>query len=167
MASAGSDLKIFVTVGAQMPFDRLVLGVDAWAADHPGHEVFAQIGPDAQKPKTIAFTEFLEPPQFRDRVEWCDVLVAHAGMGSILTALQHGKPVLVMPRRGDLKETRNDHQIATAERFRSMGKVTVAMTEAELPAQLDRLSRLVAAAPISPFASPELIEAVRTFIHER
>lgn len=165
MASDGSGLRIFVTVGAQMPFDRLVLGVDTWAADHPGHEVFAQIGPGAQLPTTIAYTEFLEPPQFRERVEWCDVLVAHAGMGSILTALQHGKPVLVMPRRGDLRETRNDHQIATAERFRAMEKVAVAMDEHELPGQLDRIGEMDAAGRISEFASPALIDAVRAFIH--
>ncbi len=164
MASDGSGLRIFVTVGAQMPFDRLVLGVDAWAAEHPGHEVFAQIGPGAQLPKTIAYTEFLEPPQFRERVECCDVLVAHAGMGSILTALQHGKPVLVMPRRGDLRETRNDHQVATAKRFRAMDKVAVAMDEQELPERLGRIGEMDAAGTISEFASPQLLEAIRAFI---
>ncbi len=34
---------IFVTVGEQLPFDRLVRAVDEWAAAS-GKEVFAQIG---------------------------------------------------------------------------------------------------------------------------
>ena len=164
MAKSAEGLKIFVTVGAQMPFDRLVLGVDSWAASHPEHEYFAQIGPDATIPGTIPCTEFLEPPEFKQRVDWCDVLVAHAGMGSILTALQHGKPLLVMPRRGAFLETRNDHQVATAERFRAMEKVTVAMDEGELPAQLDRVRAMRAAGLISEFASPALLEAIRTFV---
>lgn len=165
-AAHAQPLKVFVTVGAQMPFDRLVLAVDRWAAARADCEVFAQIGPDAATPEHLDWTEFLEPPQFRERIGWCDVLVAHAGMGSILTALQHGKPILVLPRRGGLKETRNDHQIATAERFRSMGRIAVAMTEADLPAALDRLGSLEPGERIDSAASPQLIEAVRSFIHE-
>lgn len=163
--ASAKPLKIFVTVGAQMPFDRLVLGVDRWASGADGCRVFAQIGPDAQKPAHIEWTEFLEPPQFRERVLGSDVLVAHAGMGSILTALQYGKPVLVMPRRGSLRETRNDHQVATAERFKALGKVAVAMDESELAGELDRLRGLRSVDRISEFASDDLIRALRDFIH--
>lgn len=88
-------------------------------------------------------------------------------MGSILTALQYGKPILVMPRRGDLKETRNDHQVATAQRFRELGKVAVAMDEGELPGELERLRSLKPGQRISAHASPALLEAVRGFIHAR
>jgi len=35
---------IFVTVGAQMAFDRLIRAVDAWAGVHPAVSVFGQIG---------------------------------------------------------------------------------------------------------------------------
>jgi UDP-N-acetylglucosamine transferase subunit ALG13 len=161
-----SQLKVFVTVGAQMPFDRMVMAVDAWASGAEDCSVFAQIGPEAQKPQHIDWVEFLEPPQFRERVLWCDVLVAHAGMGSILTALEFGKPILVLPRRGALKETRNDHQVATASRFVEMGKVAVAMTETDLPQALDQLGSLEPGGRISASASPELIEAIRSFIHD-
>lgn len=108
----------------------------------------------------------LEPPEFKKRVLWADVLVAHAGMGSILTALQYGKPILVMPRLGSLKETRNDHQVATAQRFREMGKVAVAMDEGEIVAQLDCLAALGRTERISDRASDELIAAVRSFIQQ-
>ena len=43
-------------------------------------------------------------------------IVAHAGMGTILTALETGKRLLVMPRRAALGEHRNDHQLATVSR---------------------------------------------------
>lgn len=158
-------MAIFVTVGAQMSFDRMVRAVDAWAAERGRSDVFAQIGPTDYRPAHIEWVEFIEPDEFRQRVAAADVLVAHAGMGSILTALEAGKPILVMPRRGDLRETRNDHQVATAERFREMGKVAVAMDEHELPARLDELDALPRTERIGSHASESLINAIRSFIN--
>lgn len=147
-----------------MAFDRMVRAVDEWAGARGRRDVFAQIGPTEYRPKHIEWTEFIEPEDFRKRVNGSRVLVAHAGMGSILTALEAGKPILVMPRRGDLRETRNDHQIATAKRFLALGKVAVAFDESELPAHLDRLDQLAAAGTISPWASDRLIAALAAFI---
>ena len=161
-------MNIFVTVGAQIPFDRLIVAVDTWAAGQQAeHSLFAQIGEKGYRPIHIEFAELLEPPEFKQRVLWADVLVAHAGMGSILTALQYGKPILVMPRQGRLKETRNDHQLATAQHFGKMGKVAVAMDENEIPSQLDGLAALGRAERISDRASDELIAAIRGFIHDK
>lgn len=148
-----------------MPFDRLVRAVDEWAAARGRTDVFAQIGSTPWRPRHVSWTEFLQPDEFRSKVRSASVLVAHAGMGSILTALEVGKPILVMPRRGELKETRNDHQVATAKQFRALGRVAVAMDESELPNRLDALSQIASTEPISPFASSRLLEAVREFIH--
>lgn len=150
-----------------MPFDRLIAGVDAWADRSGRTDVFAQIGPTALRPRAIRWEAFITPSEFRTRVRECDALVAHAGMGSILTALEFGKPVLVMPRRASHLETRNDHQVATANRLKALGKLHVAMDEHELPRMLDRLGVLGAAGVIEPFASPSLLRAVRDFIHAR
>jgi UDP-N-acetylglucosamine transferase subunit ALG13 len=155
---------IFVTVGAQMPFDRLVLAVDLWARGRGRHDVYAQIGDAGATPTHIAWTRFLEPPEFERRVRECHAIVAHAGMGSILTALEHEKPILVMPRRGALRETRNDHQVDTAERLAATGKVHVAMDEHALPHALDDLLAHPTAQRIGPHASHDLITAVRGFI---
>jgi UDP-N-acetylglucosamine transferase subunit ALG13 len=155
---------IFVTVGAQMAFDRLIGAVDAWAGERGRGDVFAQIGPSDLTPRHIKWTNFLDPPAFRKRIVEAEAIVAHAGMGSILTALEHGKPILVMPRLGRLRETRNDHQVATAERFLEMGRIAVAMDETELPGALDRLGALECGEKISRWASPELLDALRGFI---
>jgi UDP-N-acetylglucosamine transferase subunit ALG13 len=157
---------ILVTVGAQMPFDRLTRAVDEWAGRCGRSDVFAQIGPTDFEPRHLAWARFLEPPEFRAKVREADILVAHAGMGSIISALEAGKPILVMPRRGDLRETRNDHQVATARRFLELGKVHVAFDEEELKNKLDLLDSMRATQTISRWASPELIQGLRRFIHE-
>lgn len=158
-------MAIFVTVGAQMPFDRMVRAIDTWAGERKRSDVFAQIGSTAFRPAHIEWVEFIEPDEFRLRVASASVIVAHAGMGSILTALEAGKPILVMPRRGDLRETRNDHQVATAKRFLEMGKLIVAMNEDELPTKLDELDALKPAERISGHAAESLINAIRSFIN--
>lgn len=155
---------IFVTVGHQMPFDRLVRGVDEWAGRSGRSDVFAQIGETDFRPGHIQFADKIDPAEFRRRMSEATAVVAHAGMGTILTALELGTPVLVMPRLGRLMETRNDHQVATAERFKALGRVTVAMDETELSAALDRLTDLRRGPTIQAQASPELLAAVRGFI---
>lgn len=155
---------IFVTVGHQMPFDRLIRGVDEWAGRTGRSDVFAQIGSAEYIPRHIEHADKIGPEEFRRRMSEANAVVAHAGMGSILTALELGVPILVMPRLGRLKETRNDHQVATAERFKSMGRIEVAMDETELSDALDKLTDLSGAATISPEAQPELLDAVRGFI---
>ena len=54
---------IFVTVGAQMPFDRLTSSVDRWAASHPTSDVVAQIG--TQKAETAFLLVSEEVPGFK------------------------------------------------------------------------------------------------------
>ena len=155
---------IFVTVGAQMPFDRLVSTVDQWARDRNRDDVFAQIGQSGYRPQRIQCSELLEPEEFRRRYESASAVVAHAGTGTIITALQLGKPIIVMPRRASLMETRNDHQVATAEQFQKFASVTVAWNEVELASKLDQIDGLVGQAAVGKYASQELLEAVSGFI---
>jgi UDP-N-acetylglucosamine transferase subunit ALG13 len=157
---------IFVTVGAQMPFDRLVRTVDQWARERGRDDVFAQIGLTDFRPTNIQWTPFLSTEEFNHRYESAEVIVAHAGTGSIITALQLGKPILIMPRRASLRETRNDHQVATSEQFRRFDSVVVALDENELFTSLDGVDNLRGRRAIEPYASRELIETIRDFIDE-
>jgi UDP-N-acetylglucosamine transferase subunit ALG13 len=158
---------IFVTVGVQLPFDRLIDAVDQWAAQHAHPQIFAQTGNSKLQPGHIQHQKFLEPDQFGEKCREADLIIGHAGMGSILTALEYGKPLLVMPRRAALDEHRNDHQLATVERFRSLSNVHVAMDEMDLTNMLGKLSELTI--EISDVgeskASPLLIETLANFVN--
>ncbi len=155
---------IFVTVGTELPFDRLIKTIDRWATESGRSDVFAQIGIGGWEPKYLQFDHFLESAEFAERFDSADVIIAHAGMGTILSALQRAKPILIMPRRSSLDEQRNDHQLATARRFFEMGTVTVAFDEAELRLKLDRVGELTAHERIGPFASEALQSVIRNFI---
>ena len=155
---------IFVTVGANTPFDRLVRCVDEWAATLEGEGVVAQIGETEFRPQHCEWTHRLAPAEFSQALRDARVVIAHAGMGTILSALEVGVPILVMPRRAALHEMRNDHQLATAGRLGERGLVNVALDETMLRERLEDLDSLVVAPPIGPTAPPPLIEHLRDFV---
>ncbi|MCP3919071.1 MAG: glycosyl transferase family 28 [bacterium] len=155
---------ILVTVGTQGPFERMIETIDAWAGESRRGDVFAQVGATSQEPRHLEWVESLDPDEFTSRLAEAEAVIAHAGMGTILTALMLEKPILVMPRRAELGEQRNDHQLATLEKLAELGAVTPAWDEHELRARLDEIDGLVAAAAIKPHASTELLERVRSFL---
>ena len=163
---------MFLTVGHEMPFDRLVRAVDEWCRERNRSDVFGQIGdpgPAGYKPSQFEYKLFIEPDEYERRFQEADLIIAHAGMGSIITALTLPKPILIMPRHGALKETRNDHQVATANRFASRSGIEVAVDEVQLGPALDRLidkQIAVGDAVASPFAEPQLLDTIRDFIHQ-
>lgn len=155
---------IFVTVGSADPFDRLIRAVDEWAGWRERRDVFAQIGKSRYVPRHIEAVPFLTPSEFRERVRAARLLVAHAGMGSIITALETGKPIVIMPKWARLGEHRNDHQVATAKRFGQKAGVIVAWDEKDLVAKLEREEALTSPSTIAREASAELIATIRGFI---
>jgi UDP-N-acetylglucosamine transferase subunit ALG13 len=156
---------IFVTVGSDVPFDRMIRVVDRWARGNDRRDVFAQIGRGGWRPGFVPHSELLDPPEFRERLSTSRIVIGHAGMGTILSALQYSKPILVMPRKGSLGETRNDHQIDTVRQLLELGRVNVAFDEEELFQCLNRIDDLAPRETIPPFADDGLISGLRTFIH--
>ncbi|OYU92194.1 MAG: glucuronosyltransferase [Bradyrhizobiaceae bacterium PARB1] len=155
---------IFATVGTQGQFDRLIRTIDGWAGVNGRTDVFAQTGPSDYCAEHIRTEQFIDATEFRERVEAASLVIAHAGMGSIITALELGKRIIVMPRQASLGEHRNDHQLATAKRFAEQGAVAVAFTEQELVDKLDRLQGMQETGCLAARASPHLISTIRCFI---
>ena len=158
---------IFATVGTQLPFDRLIRTLDQWASKNPQTEIFAQIGQTKYIPRHMKWQRTISAETFREKLLKCDTVVAHAGMGTIISAVELGKRVLVMPRRADLEEHRNDHQLATVERLRHLGGL-------EAAEDCDALERLLdehgnaddspgGAADYGLVVSEQLIDKIRTF----
>jgi UDP-N-acetylglucosamine transferase subunit ALG13 len=155
---------IFVTVGTQLPFDRMISTIDAWAAENKRADVFAQVGPATYRPTHIQYSEFLPADACRQKIEQASVVIAHAGMGSIITALELGKPIIVMPRRSELGEHRNNHQISTAKKFLEQGTIHVAMDEQELLQRLLNIDSIESRGKVSNTASPQLLNALKDFV---
>jgi beta-1,4-N-acetylglucosaminyltransferase len=113
---------IFLTVGTQFAFDRLVKAVDkAVGQGVVDEDVYAQIGRTSYKPRHFEYTDSLGKELFDDYVQKASHIISHAGMGTIIMALDNNKPLLVMPRLSRYGEVVNNHQVSIAKRFERDG----------------------------------------------
>ena len=132
---------ILVTVGNMDPFDRLIMAVDNWLKNESIDErVIMQIGDGEYLPSQCEYVRRLSPCDYTRYFEQSRLVISHAGMGTIITALELGKPIVVMPKKSALGEQRNDHQLATVRRFHRSRLINVAESEDELPGLLKKWS---------------------------
>lgn len=122
---------IFATIGTQAPFDRFVKMLDE-LCEGTDEEVIVQTIKSEYTPKNVKCVDFLSPDVFVQYFSRARLVIAHAGMGTILSALKQDKPIIVVPRLASLKEHRNDHQMATAMRMNELGYVYVAYDKKQL-----------------------------------
>jgi len=155
---------IFLTVGTQFPFDRLVRAVDnIFDQDLIDEEVFAQIGESSYKPRNFESVASLEKKVFDERFKKSTSVISHAGVGTITVALKNHKPLLVMPRMKRYKEHVNDHQVATAKKFEELGHILAVYDVKDLPDGIRKLKNFI---PLKRKASPDAIaDRIRRFLN--
>ncbi|PRY55295.1 UDP-N-acetylglucosamine transferase subunit ALG13 [Arcticibacter pallidicorallinus] len=159
---------IFITIGTQEPFDRLIKAMDEVAPKLGNPEIIAQISGSSYLVKNMKTMDFIAPSEFNDLVKRAKIIVSHAGMGTIISALQLRKPILVMPRLLKFGEHRNEHQLATARKFDRLNYINVAYDEQELQEKILEMyfGESKSLHELGDFASPELIESLQEFINE-
>lgn len=153
--------RVVVAIGTKGPFARLVEGVAAWARAAPGsesREVWMQHG-ESPLPAGIAGAALVPRDELLAKMAAADVVVVHAGSGTVRDALALGHVPVVVARRADHREHVNDHQaeivkalsdrIVTCDRPEDLAALTRAIDRArarrgearELPG--DALARAV------------------------
>ncbi|MGK2908986.1 MAG: glycosyltransferase [Sphingobium sp.] len=156
---------ILVTVGTQLPFDRLIEIVDE-AAPRVGRPILAQTGLGKYVPKNIDWRQMIDPIEFAEILSRVSLIVAHAGIGTLLMAQKHQKPIIVLPRRASLGEHRNEHQMATVKALEKREGVYVAWTSEDV-------ARFMAEPSLAPMPSSadlgksRLLDKISTFIGEQ
>lgn len=158
---------IFATVGSMFPFDRFAQALDEWARDSGYDDVLLQIGEGEYIPQYVKWVRTLRPAEFKQAVADCDLVVAHLGMGSIITAMQAVKPIVLFPRARELGEHTSDHQAHGVEWLDGRPGLWIAHDIPQLRERLDefRAGTLIGSLDaVSPHASDELIGHVREFI---
>ena len=120
---------IFITVGTQFPFDRLVKVVDEWL-DGKGLHCVGQVCDGMRfKPKNIITHSFLSSEEFQKKFSNADLIISHAGMGNVINSILSGKRIIVFPRLAELGEHRNNHQLDTCKFLEDIDGCDVVYTE--------------------------------------
>ena len=148
---------VFVTVGTDHhQFDRLIQWTSRWFARHPEVRALLQTG-TATTPATGEAHDYLGHEQMQAALSGANVVVSHGGPATIMAAKHAGIVPIVVPRRHELGEHVDNHQVEFASWLAARSQVHLADSEEALHALLDRIledpdayrSHAVATAPAS------------------
>lgn len=146
-----------MTVGTHpQQFDRLLR-----AADSLNEPVFAQIGNSSYVPQRCRWERFVDQPTFLQAVKDADVVVTHAGVGSIVTALEQGRPVVAVPRLKRFGEHTDDHQLQIATQLAQAGRIIVLNDVADLHKAIEAARKI---APAKLGGSGRVMELIEGFL---
>lgn len=116
---------IFVTLGTQdKPFTRLLQKIDEEISNgNIKDKVIVQGGCTKLNTKNMEIFNQVSQQEFEEYINNCDILLTHAGVGSIITGLKYNKKVVAVPRLAKYGEAANDHQIQLVENFSQEGYI--------------------------------------------
>ena len=160
------DALAFATVGATLPFERLVQSVAELKAtgDLP-EELVIQTGEGGSRPPNARVVETLPFQDVQDLLVRADIVICHGGTGSLITALRQGCRVIAMPRLFELGEHYDNHQAEITEAFAARGLIQVARSVQELRTALRRSREIEP--PCATTDPAELIAYLENVLRER
>lgn len=128
---------LFATVGATLPFPRLVeLVAEAKRNGVFEEELILQRGTGAPVPDGVESVETLDFTTVQEILSDADIVVTHGGTGSLITALRAGCRVIAVPRRFSRGEHYDDHQGEITTAFAQRGLISIADTPEDFVAAL-------------------------------
>lgn len=155
--------SIFVTVGnAKQPFNRLVAAVDELARyGRLGFDVVVQHGHSTFELRSCRAIPFLAPAEFESLIASSEVVISHAGAGTLIQAITAGHVPVAVPRLKRFGELIDDHQLELATALEREGKVIAVTDVSQLEAAIAkaRVGKRVRTA-----ARPPLVDLVASVL---
>ena len=151
---------LLVTVGmGPWPFNRLVTAVAPLCAYH---DVFVQTGTSPVVPP-CPHARYVPFGEMRERLAEADIVVTHAGRGTIrLVQRLGGVPIVVARRRarGETRSPRQEDFLRSAESTERLHAVwDVAALPAAVASHAETAARLTETRPLPPVLPPEEVIA--------
>jgi UDP-N-acetylglucosamine transferase subunit ALG13 len=127
-------MKLFVTVGAEKrSFNRLIEIVDQKvSANIFPQDTFIQTGYSSYRPKSCPSCSFLNYHHMDRMIADAEVVISHAGMGTVILCLRHKRIPVLFPRKFCFKEHVDDHQLIFAQAMAKRGLALTALSADEL-----------------------------------
>ena len=112
---------ILVTLGTQRePFERLLKYIDDSKIKD---EIIVQSGHTKYKSNKMKIFDFVSYSDMQEYIKKADLIITHAGTGSILMPLKENKKIIACPRLAKFKEHVDDHQTQIASLFSEEGYI--------------------------------------------
>lgn len=140
-------LKILVTIGsmAGCKFTRLFKIVDELCEERvlDKDKVIAQTGCDNYKSSYYKTFDMLPDEKFKKLIAESDVIISHAGTGTVTSCLKKGKKVILFPRLEEYGEHYDNHQLDLCDVFVNKGYTLCAKDKTELKVCLENIVEFV------------------------
>lgn len=108
---------IYVTVGNHdQPFERLITAMDSLVRKLEARATM-QIGVSGHATVYAKSRNFFSYDEAEEFIKKADIVVAHAGIGTLISARRWGTPLIICPRRKMYGEHFNDHQMEICSEF--------------------------------------------------
>lgn len=122
----------FVSVGnAHQPFDRMLEMVKQVIRTLP-QPVTVQRGHTHFECDECEVVDFISMDSFLSKISETELVIIHAGAGSVIHAVAAGKVPVVVPRRAKLNEHIDEHQVDFAVALAREGKAVAVLDDADL-----------------------------------
>lgn len=142
---------IFVTLGTQdKTFERLLIKLDEMIDKGIiNNNLIVQAGSTKYNSKNMKILDYIDMNQFNTYIKDCDYMITHAGVGTIINGINHGKKIIAVARRAKYGEHENDHQVEITIKFSNMGYIVGCLDVDELEDKYTLLDDLV----VKPYQS--------------
>ena len=116
---------ILVTLGTQdKDFSRLLKVLDKEIEKgNIKDKVVVQSGTTKYESDNMEIFDLVSNRKLEELIKESRLVITHGGVGSILTALKHGKKVIAAPRLSKYREHHNDHQKQIVKEFSKRGYI--------------------------------------------
>ena len=133
-------MKIFVTLGTQVePFPRLLEYVEK-SKYFNNAEIVAQVGHTRYKSKKMKIVKYLSDTKMEEYTANSDLIITHAGTGSIITPLKLNKKIIACARQKKNGEHVDDHQKELVNVLSARGQIISVSNEKEFEKAAERIS---------------------------
>ncbi|MFL2100987.1 glycosyltransferase [Desemzia sp. FAM 23989] len=114
---------IFVTVGThEQQFNRLIKEVDCLKEKGSIKEdVYIQTGYSDYKPKHCEWSNFIDFAEMENYISKSRIVITHGGPASFLSVLAKDTPLIVVPRKLEMGEHVNNHQLDFVKKINQHG----------------------------------------------
>lgn len=114
---------ILVLCGTQkQDFSRLINEVAILADDY---DIIVQGGHNNYQSDKMTLLNFISPKKLQQLYEQAEVVITHAGAGSMIQSLKNQKKTLAVPRLSKYGEHVNDHQLELSKKLEELGYLLV------------------------------------------
>lgn len=126
---------ILVTIGSsKFQFTRLLKIIDELYEEGflENEEIVAQIGYSKYTAKNYKTFQMIDNNDFNELLSRADLVISHAGVGTIINSLKLEKKIIVFPRLKRYMEHIDDHQVEISKSFEKDNLIMVANNKNEL-----------------------------------